>query len=119
MPDRFASGRHAGIIVPLFSIPSRASWGIGEIADLPRLARWLDACALDIVQPLFGSGHDCKFDDAPGDRSGPWIYEQRIGPGEVCDLRTKESVIASRSVDTHVRNQSAGDPTAAPLANQA
>ena len=52
MPDRFATGRHAGIIVPLFSIPSRASWGIGEIPDLPRLARWLDAAALDIVQLL-------------------------------------------------------------------
>src|SRR5512139_4035184 len=52
MPDRFASGRHAGIIVPLFSVPSRASWGIGEIADLKRLARWLDAAGLDIVQLL-------------------------------------------------------------------
>ena len=30
-------GRHAGVIAPLFSIPSRSSWGIGEIADLPRL----------------------------------------------------------------------------------
>ena len=52
MPERFASGRHAGILVPLFSIPSRASWGIGEIADLPRLARWLEAASLDLVQLL-------------------------------------------------------------------
>ena len=54
MPDRarFASGRHAGVLIPLFSMPSRASWGVGEIADLPRLARWLDAAALDIVQLL-------------------------------------------------------------------
>lgn len=52
MSERFASGRHAGVIVPLFSIPSRASWGIGEIADLPRLARWLEAASLDIVQLL-------------------------------------------------------------------
>lgn len=52
MPDRFGSGRHAGVLVPLFSLPSRASWGIGEIADLPRFARWLDAASLDIVQLL-------------------------------------------------------------------
>ncbi|HEX6973582.1 MAG TPA: 4-alpha-glucanotransferase, partial [Vicinamibacterales bacterium] len=52
MPERFSTGRHAGIIVPLFSIPSRASWGIGEITDLPRLARWLRAAALDMVQLL-------------------------------------------------------------------
>src|SRR5262245_8162774 len=49
---RFANGRHAGAIVPLFSIPSRRSWGIGEIPDLPRFARWLTAAGLDIVQLL-------------------------------------------------------------------
>src|SRR5262245_51392580 len=49
---RFATGRHAGAIVPLFSIPSRKSWGIGEIPDLPRFARWLTAAGLDIVQLL-------------------------------------------------------------------
>ena len=36
----FSSGRHAGVIVPLFSVASRRSWGIGEIADLPVLAAW-------------------------------------------------------------------------------
>jgi 4-alpha-glucanotransferase len=49
---RFATGRHAGLLVPLFSIPSRRSWGIGEIADLPAFARWLDASGLDCVQLL-------------------------------------------------------------------
>lgn len=53
MPEgRFASGRHAGALVPLFSIPSRSSWGIGEIPDLPRFARWLAKAGLDIVQIL-------------------------------------------------------------------
>jgi 4-alpha-glucanotransferase len=47
-----SSGRHAGVLVPLFSMPSRASWGIGEIPDLPRFTRWLNAAALDIVQLL-------------------------------------------------------------------
>ncbi len=53
MPDgRFGHGRHAGVLVPLFSIPSHGSWGIGEIADLPRFARWLQASGLDFVQLL-------------------------------------------------------------------
>jgi 4-alpha-glucanotransferase len=51
-PSRFHSGRHAGVLVPLFSIPSRGSWGIGEIADIPRFARWLDQAGLDFVQLL-------------------------------------------------------------------
>jgi 4-alpha-glucanotransferase len=37
-----ASGfRRAGILVPLFSLASSKSWGIGEFADLPRLGAWL------------------------------------------------------------------------------
>jgi len=51
-PGRCASGRHAGVLVPLFSIPSRRSWGIGEIPDLIPLARWLQSAGLDFVQLL-------------------------------------------------------------------
>jgi 4-alpha-glucanotransferase len=50
MPEEnFADRRHAGALVPLFSIPSRGSWGIGEIADLPRFADWLNHAGLDFV----------------------------------------------------------------------
>jgi len=50
MPEiNFVDRRHAGALVPLFSIPSRGSWGIGEIPDLPRFARWLDRAGLDFV----------------------------------------------------------------------
>lgn len=54
MPEagHFHHGRHAGVLVPLFSIPSTLSWGVGEIADLPRFARWLDHAGLDFVQLL-------------------------------------------------------------------
>ena len=51
-PGRFNHGRHAGVLIPLFSIPSRQSWGIGEIPDLVRFARWLDQAGLDLVQLL-------------------------------------------------------------------
>jgi 4-alpha-glucanotransferase len=50
VPDAsFAGSRHAGALVPLFSIPSRGSWGIGEIPDLARFASWLDHAGLDFV----------------------------------------------------------------------
>ncbi|MBA3885966.1 MAG: 4-alpha-glucanotransferase [Acidobacteria bacterium] len=49
---RFASGRHAGVLVPLFSIRSQPGWGIGEIADLPRFAAWLQDAGLDMLQLL-------------------------------------------------------------------
>lgn len=56
MPDvrssRVATGRHAGIMVPLFSIPSGESWGIGEIPDLIALSRWLQSAGFDFVQLL-------------------------------------------------------------------
>jgi len=52
MPSRFASGRHAGVLVPLFSIPSTASWGVGEIGDIPAFASWLASAGQDLVQLL-------------------------------------------------------------------
>src|SRR5918993_1872802 len=52
MPRDFFHGRHAGLLVPLFSIPSRASWGIGEIGDLPRLGEWMTSAGFSFVQLL-------------------------------------------------------------------
>lgn len=49
---RFGAGRHAGVLVPLFSIPSRASWGVGEIPDLPRFARWVASAGMNLIQLL-------------------------------------------------------------------
>ena len=40
------------MLVPLFSIPSQRSWGIGEIPDLVALAAWLRAAGLHFVQLL-------------------------------------------------------------------
>ena len=44
--------RRAGILVPLFSIPSTTSWGIGEIGDLEPLARWLERSGQRLLQLL-------------------------------------------------------------------
>jgi 4-alpha-glucanotransferase len=52
MPHDFFRGRHAGVLVPLFSIPSRESWGIGEIPDIARLGSWTVNAGFDFVQLL-------------------------------------------------------------------
>jgi len=47
-----ALSRRAGLLVPLFSIPSSRSWGIGEIGDLDRLTGWLEAAGVRLLQLL-------------------------------------------------------------------
>jgi 4-alpha-glucanotransferase len=44
--------RQAGVLVPLFSIPSSGSWGIGEITDLAVFARWARSAGLSAIQLL-------------------------------------------------------------------
>src|SRR5687767_12540430 len=44
--------RRAGILVPLFSIPSSRSWGIGEIGDIEPMARWLERSGQRVLQLL-------------------------------------------------------------------
>jgi 4-alpha-glucanotransferase len=51
MPEGRTS-RRAGVLVPLFSIPTSESWGIGEIADLPAFASWVRRCGMSAVQLL-------------------------------------------------------------------
>jgi 4-alpha-glucanotransferase len=59
------SRRRAGVVVPLFSIPSTRSWGIGEIGDLPGLAAWARTAGLSAVQLLpineMGSGQSSPY----------------------------------------------------------
>ncbi|HUP39104.1 MAG TPA: 4-alpha-glucanotransferase [Vicinamibacterales bacterium] len=44
--------RSAGISVPLFSLRSSRSWGIGEIGDIPAMAEWLRAAHQSVLQIL-------------------------------------------------------------------
>ena len=75
MPRDFFHGRHAGLLVPLFSIPSRESWGIGEIGDLPRLGAWMADAGL-LVRAAAADQRDGRRaelavfgDERDGDRS--------------------------------------------------
>jgi 4-alpha-glucanotransferase len=44
--------RRAGINVPLFSLRSTRSWGIGEMGDIPAIAEWLRAANQSVLQIL-------------------------------------------------------------------
>lgn len=44
--------RCSGLIAPLPSLPSRASWGIGEFPDLARFARWAAEAGQSVLQIL-------------------------------------------------------------------
>lgn len=44
--------RRSGLLVPLFSVASTSSWGIGEIGDIPAFARWMSGAGQTILQLL-------------------------------------------------------------------
>ena len=52
MKPKSPLGRSAGVVVPLFSLHTARSWGIGDIADLARCQAWLRRAGLQAVQVL-------------------------------------------------------------------
>jgi 4-alpha-glucanotransferase len=44
--------RLAGVTVPLFSLRTARSWGIGEIGDLPPFAQWMREAGFRLIQTL-------------------------------------------------------------------
>jgi 4-alpha-glucanotransferase len=44
--------RQAGVLIPLFSIRTGASWGVGEIPDLAPFGRWAASAGFSLVQVL-------------------------------------------------------------------
>ena len=47
-----ANRRRAGLLIPLFSCPSTASWGIGDIGDVAPMTAWLAAAGQRMLQLL-------------------------------------------------------------------
>ena len=87
MPRETDSVRSAGIVVPLFSIPSRRSWGIGELTDLPALGAWMAEAGLAFVQLL-------PLNEMAGGQNSPYsalsamaIDPIFIGPSAVPELK--------------------------------
>ena len=47
-----SSRRRAGLLIPLFSCPSTASWGIGDIGDVEPVTAWLASAGQRVFQLL-------------------------------------------------------------------
>ena len=47
-----SASRKAGILLPLFSLSSTRSWGIGEIGDIEPTVRWLEGAGIRLLQLL-------------------------------------------------------------------
>ena len=47
-----AGSRRAGLLVPLFSIPSSRSWGVGDIGDIAIMASWAQTAGIRLLQFL-------------------------------------------------------------------
>jgi 4-alpha-glucanotransferase len=47
-----STNRRSGVLTPLFSLPSRRSWGVGEFADVPIFARWAATAGQSFIQVL-------------------------------------------------------------------
>lgn len=47
-----AGRRRAGLLIPLFSCPSSASWGIGELGDIAPVTAWLAGAGQRVLQLL-------------------------------------------------------------------
>lgn len=83
--------RAAGVTVPLFSIRTERSWGVGEITDLPEFGLWARSAGLSLVQ-LLPLGELGAAETSPyGALSAFGIDPVYIGWGEVEDL--PESVL--------------------------
>jgi 4-alpha-glucanotransferase len=44
--------RRAGVLIPLFSVRTKAGWGLGEIPDVVAMARWAAGAGIRVIQML-------------------------------------------------------------------
>jgi 4-alpha-glucanotransferase len=92
--------RRSGILLPLFSMPSSRSWGIGEFADIPVFARWMREAGMSLLQFLPIN------EMAPG-QSSPYsaISAMALDPIfiAVADVPDYQAMGGDASLDTAVR----------------
>ncbi|HVV49998.1 MAG TPA: 4-alpha-glucanotransferase [Polyangia bacterium] len=50
--ERQRRRRRAGVVLPLFSVRSKASWGVGDVSDIPRFAAWAGRAGFSLWQML-------------------------------------------------------------------
>jgi isoamylase len=58
------SSRRSGVLIPLFSVRSKVSWGCGDISDIPGFASWAEGAGLSVIQ-LLPVNEVCGADASP------------------------------------------------------
>ncbi len=96
---RIGTRRRAGVQLPLFSLYSRQSQGIGDLADLRLAVDWCASVGLSIIQLLpmneVGPGF-CPYDSLSSVALEPMylsLKEIRTGNGEVIDREALNTLI--------------------------
>jgi 4-alpha-glucanotransferase len=94
------NSRRAGILIPLFSMPSTRSWGIGEIGDLERMTAWLADAGQRLLQ-LLPITETLPHDPSPyGALSAMAIDPQYISLDGVEDFA---AIGGEQRLETHLR----------------
>lgn len=93
--QKIGTERRAGVCVPLFSVHSRKSAGIGEIPDLKLLIDWCCSAGLSVLQllPL----NDTGFDFSPYNAVSTFALDPmflRLGDIKDAELRKYRSAIS-------------------------
>ncbi len=67
LPDRLGDRRAWGLATQLYSLRSRRSWGVGDLADLARLATWSAGLGAGFVQvnPLHAAAPVAPMEPSP------------------------------------------------------
>jgi 4-alpha-glucanotransferase len=88
MTSRTLRSRRSGLLIPLFSIPSTRSWGIGEIGDLEAICAWLARAGQRVLLML-------PINEMPAMESSPYsaLSAMAIDP-QFITLDTVEDFVA-------------------------
>jgi 4-alpha-glucanotransferase len=97
-----ASSRRSGILVPLFSLASTRSWGIGEIGDLHAMTAWLASARQRLLQLL-------PINEMPPGESSPYsaLSAMAIDPQfiSIAPLEDFDAIGGEAALETDLRGQ--------------
>ena len=99
-PDRVTQpqGRHWGLMVQLYAMRSRSSWGIGDLHDLRTLTSWTAEHGGDLVlvNPLHASAPTTPVQDSPYyPASRRWTNPIYLNPFELPAFKAASEDVAS------------------------
>ena len=111
-PRDIGRGRQAGVLVPLASLSSSRSWGIGELGDIEALAAWLQQAGFELLQLLplneLADGQSSPYSAISGMAIDPVyigmssVHELSVGGRPVELSSTDGSLVAALRAGTHL-----------------